>query len=164
MTNIPLPERSPDLTLRGDFTSGQEATLEHIPFDLPDGVDQLLIDITYNDRIGSSPMERGGNTLDVGLFDPQGIESRSPGFRGWSGSVQTRIVIGTDWSSPPYRAGRPEAGTWNLLLGPYKIGPNGLKWEASIWLDPGIAAPEPQPVPEAANLYRPDLPPAAEPN
>ncbi len=164
MIDFPLPERSPDITLHGEFTPGQDATLEHIPFDLPESVDQLLIDISYNDRIGSSPMERGGNTLDVGLFDQQGIESRSPGFRGWSGSVQTRIVIGADWSSPPYRAGRPEAGTWNLLLGPYKIGPNGLRWQASIWLNPGIATPEPQPVPDVATLYRPDLPPAAEPN
>jgi len=54
--------------------------LEHVPFDIPDGVNQLLIDITYNDRIGSSPMLRGGNTLDIGLFDEQGIGQRQPGF------------------------------------------------------------------------------------
>ncbi|MDQ3613149.1 MAG: hypothetical protein M3412_02365, partial [Chloroflexota bacterium] len=66
MSDFLLPDRKPDITLRGEFTTGQDATLEHIPFDIPDGVDQFLIDITYNDRIGSSPMERGGNTLDVG--------------------------------------------------------------------------------------------------
>jgi hypothetical protein len=164
MTDTPLPERSPDLVLHGSFHEEQECSMEHVPFELSDDVDQLLIDITYNDRIGSSPLVRGGNTLDIGLFDQQGIESGSPGFRGWSGSEQTRFVIGADWSTPPYRAGRPLAGTWHLLLGPYKIGPNGLDWTARIWLDPGIAVPEPEPIPELASLYRPHLPAPAEPN
>jgi hypothetical protein len=163
MTDTPLPDRTPDITLTGSFHEEQEASMEHVPFDVPEGVNQLLIDIAYNDRIGSSPLVRGGNTLDIGLFDEQGTESGGPGFRGWSGSEQTRIVIGGDWSTPPYRAGRPLAGTWHLLFGPYKIGPNGLNWEARIWLDPGIETPEPEPAPDLAGLYRPRLPAAAEP-
>ncbi len=163
MTDIALPDHAPDFTLTGSFHEERECTFEHIPFDVPAGVDQLLIDITYNDRIGSSPMVRGGNTLDIGLFDQQGTESRSPGFRGWSGSERTRLVIGADFSTPPYRAGRPEEGTWHLLFGPYKIGPNGLHWEARVWLDPGIPVPEPAETPDIHAVYRPDLPPAAEP-
>lgn len=164
MTDIPLPQGTPNIQLSGSFAPDQACTFEHIPFDIPDGVDQLLIDVSYKDRIGSSPMEQGGNTLDIGLFDQQGTRSRSPGFRGWSGSVQTRILIGTYWSSPPYRAGKPHAGTWHLLMGPYKIGPNGLDWRADIWLNPGIDSPAPDPIPEVGAVYRPSLPPAAEPN
>ena len=164
MTDIHLPERTPEVTLQGTFTPAQECSYEHIPFDVPDGVEQILIDITYNDRIGSDPFLQGGNTLDIGLFDQQGTESTSPGFRGWSGSVQTRLVIGTDWSIPPYRAGKPDAGTWHLLLGPYKIGPNGLSWETSVWFNPDIPTPEPQPVPDISTVYRPQLPDPAEPN
>ena len=163
MTNISLPDRSPDITFDGIFVEEQECTLEHFPFEIPDGVSQILIDITYNDRIGSSPFDRGGNTLDIGLFDEQGTESGGPGFRGWGGSETTRLVIGGDWSTPPYRTGRPRGGTWNLLLGPYKIGPNGLRWNAHIWLDPGIEVPEPKPTPDLASLHRPRIPDAAEP-
>jgi hypothetical protein len=163
MTDTPLPDRSPDIALTGTFHEERECSMEHVPFDIPDGVNQLLIDIAYNDRIGSSPLVRGGNTLDIGLFDEQGIASGSPGFRGWSGSEKTRIVIGGDWSTPPYRAGRPGAGIWHLLLGPYKIGPNGLRWEARIWLDPGIPVPQTPPAPELSRLYRPRIPDAAEP-
>ncbi|HYH12097.1 MAG TPA: CehA/McbA family metallohydrolase, partial [Thermomicrobiales bacterium] len=163
MTDFPLPDCPPNITLCGSFPPERECTFEHVPFELPQGVDQLLIDVTYNDPISCSPMERGGNTLDIGLFDQQGTESRSPGFRGWSGSVRTRLVIGTEWSVPPYRAGRPEGGTWHLLLGPYKVGPRGLNWEASIWLDPGIPIPDPQPRPDPSTLNRPRLPEAAEP-
>ena len=162
MTDTPLPERSPDISLAGTFHEEQQASMEHVPFQVPEDVNQLLIDIVYNDRIGSSPLVHGGNTLDIGLFDEQGIESGGPGFRGWSGSEKTRIVIGGDGSTPPYRAGRPLAGTWHLLLGPYKIGPNGLNWEARIWLDPGIALPEPAPTPNLAGLYRPRIPDPAE--
>lgn len=163
MIDPTLPDRSPDIVLNGSFVEEQECSLTHIPFELPDGISQILIDITYNDRIGSSPLVRGGNTLDVGLFDEQGTESGSPGFRGWSGSEKTRLVIGADWATPPYRAGRPRGGTWNLLLGPYKIGPNGLRWETRIWLDPGIPVPEPAPMPDIASVHRPRIPAAAEP-
>ncbi len=163
MTSILLPDRPPDIALDGVFHEEQQCSMEHIPFDVPDDVNQLLIDITYNDRIGSSPLARGGNTLDVGLFDEQGTAGGSPGFRGWSGSEKTRFVIGGDWSTPPYRAGRPCAGTWHLLLGPYKIGPNGLSWQARIWLDAGIETPEPDPMPDLAALHRRHIPDAAEP-
>ena len=162
MTDLDLPTNAPDITLHGSFGEEQQSSYEHVPFDVPEGVDQLLIDITYNDRIDSSPLEFGGNTLDIGLFDQLGTESRSPGFRGWSGSVQTRLVIGTEWANPPYRAGKPEAGTWHLLLGPYKIGPNGLSWETNIWLNPGVATPEPKPTPDVSSVFRPRVPEPAE--
>jgi hypothetical protein len=162
MTDTPLPDRAPDIALSGSFHEEQQALIEHAPFEIPEEVNQILIDIVYNDRIGSSPLAQGGNTLDIGLFDEGGIESGGPGFRGWSGSEKTRIVIGGDWSTPPYRTGRPLAGAWHLLLGPYKIGPNGLNWEARIWLDPGIPVPEPKPMPDLAALYRPRIPEPAE--
>ncbi len=163
MTEPNLPDRSPDIALEGVFHEEQQCSMRHVPFEIPENVNQLVIDIAYNDRIGSSPLQRGGNTLDVGLFDEQGTASGGPGFRGWSGSEKTRIVIGGDWSTPPYRAGRPLAGTWHLLLAPYKIGPNGLRWEGRIWLDPGIATPEPDPMPDLATIRRPRIPAAAEP-
>lgn len=128
----------PDITLAGRFEPAGELTYRHLPFDVPPGMHQLHIRIDYNARIGSSPTLRGGNTLDIGLFDARGTESGGPGFRGWSGSEQTEITIDRDWATPPYRAGAPQAGAWSLLLGAYKVAPEGLEYRAGIWFDPGL--------------------------
>jgi hypothetical protein len=134
---------TPDITLTGRFELTDEMTYRHLPFGVPAGIRQLHLSIEYNARIGSSPTLRGGNTLDIGLFDARGAESGGDGFRGWSGSEKTEITIGRDWATPPYRAGAPQAGEWRLLLGAYKVAPEGLDYRAEIWFDPGL---EPEPV------------------
>jgi hypothetical protein len=136
---------------------------KHVPFEVPEGVHQFHISINYNDRIDSSPLLSGGNTLDVGLFDPQGTESGSPGLRGWSGSVRTEITIDEHWATPPYRAGAIQPGEWNLLLGAYKTGPNGLTADVTVTFNSQHAAPMVPPVPKLADLQRASLPAAAEP-
>lgn len=130
----------PDLTLTGRFEPAEELTYRHLPFTVPPGIEQLQVRVAYNARIGSSPALRGGNTLDIGLFDERGSATGSAGFRGWSGSEKTEITIGRDWATPPYRAGAPGPGTWSLLLGAYKVAPEGLIYEVEIWFDPGIEA------------------------
>ncbi|MEJ7839159.1 MAG: CehA/McbA family metallohydrolase, partial [Thermomicrobiales bacterium] len=122
--------------LAGQIDIEQTQTFQHVPFDVPDGISQLRIRISYNDQIGSDPNIVGGNVLDVGVFDARGIESGGAGFRGWSGSNKLDLVIGADWATPPYRAGALHAGVWHLLLGAYKVGPKGLEWSARIEFDP----------------------------
>ncbi len=146
------------------FEPDEEKVWKHIPFSVPDGVSQLHISVNYNDRIDSSPMLRGGNTLDIGLFDAQGIESGSPGLRGWSGSNKTEITIDEHWATPPYRAGAIQPGEWNLLLGAYKTSPNGLTAEVTVEFDPGLDAPEIPVVPDISSLQRGRLPAPLEPN
>ena len=145
------------------FEPEEEKVWKHIPFHVPAGVTQFHLSISYNDRIGSSPLVSGGNTLDVGLFDPQGIESGSPGLRGWSGSERTEITIDENWATPPYRAGAIQAGEWNLLLGAYKTSPNGLNADVTVEFDSDRAAPPVPPVPDLAELQRGIPPKAAEP-
>ncbi len=128
----------PDLVLTGAFEQEDEREWRHIPFEIPAGIDKLHLKVSYNDQIGSNPLLRGGNTLDVGLFDEQGIAPGSPGFRGWSGSDKLEFTIGTEWSTPPYRAGKPGEGTWNVLLGAYKVGSMGLTYRVEIRFNPGL--------------------------
>jgi hypothetical protein len=155
-------QAAPDIILTGRFEPADELTYRHLPFTVPMGVRQLHLRVAYNARIGSSPVLRGGNTLDIGLFDERGSEPGSPGFRGWSGSEKTEITIGADWATPPYRAGAPRPGIWRLLLGAYKVAPEGLDYEADIWFDPGLA---PEPVDAAPAHVTPPEPraPALEP-
>jgi len=155
--------------LEGQFPVERTQTFEHVPFDVPEGVSQMHIRLSYDNQISSDPRESGGNVLDVGLFDARGTENGSEGFRGWSGSNKLDLVIGETWSTPPYRAGALSGGTWHLLLGPYKIGPTGLNWSARIEFDPDPVIPNqfvpPQvTLPESANVpealpgwYRGDL-------
>ena len=165
----PTPSTPPDRVLSGTFAKDHERRYAHVPFDVPDGVRQLHVRYGYTDRIDSDPLITGGNTLDIGLFDERGIAEASPGFRGWSGSEKMEFTIDEGWATPPYRAGQIGAGTWHILLGPYKVGPRGCDWKVEIWFDPGIRSAwrmsgavvghrEPDPLPEPrAGWLRGDL-------
>jgi len=135
----------PDRLLRGHVDRAQERRYVHIPFDVPRGVRQLHVAYEYNDRIPADPLVTGGNTLDIGLFDEGGIDEGSPGFRGWSGSEKLEFTIDEQWATPPYAPGPIGAGTWHVLVGPYKVAPRGCDWAVRLWFDPGITEPSPLP-------------------
>jgi len=156
------PRPKKPILLDARFESGEDGTLRHLPFELPKAVDRFRITITYNDQIDAHPQITGGNTLDVGLFDQHGIGAGGAGFRGWSGSNKLEIVIGKTWSTPPYRAGKPGPGTWNLLLGAYKVGSNGLDLQVQIDLNPSIDIPKAPAIPNLDSLQRADLPSSGE--
>ncbi len=147
------------IVLEGSFRTTDRMRYVLVPFEVPAGVRQLEIRYTYTDRIDSDPRVGGGNTLDIGLFDPRGTETGSIGFRGWSGSHKDAFVVGDDWATPPYAPGPIPAGTWNVLLGPYKVGPRGCDYRVEIRLDPGITPPE-RDVVRAGPPVRPLLPAA----
>ena len=132
---------APDIVLEGQFVAADRMRYVLVPFAIPGGLRQLEIRYSYTDQVDSDPLIGGGNTLDIGLFDPRGTATGSPGFRGWSGSHQDAFVVGTDWATPPYAAGPLPAGTWNVLLGPYKVGPRGCDYRVEVRLDPGLPDP-----------------------
>lgn len=153
----------PDVVLTGRFEPVDELHYVEVPFEVPPEVRQLHLHASYNDQIGSDPLLSGGNTLDLGLFDHRGTAPNGPGFRGWSGSNRLDLTIGETWSTPPYRPGPIGAGTWHVLLGPYKIAPGGLDYRIEVSFDLGLQ-------PEAEPFVRPHprpsrapVPPAAEP-
>lgn len=160
---MPAQKKS-TVSLTCRFEESETGTIRHIPFEVPKGVSQLRINVAYNDQIASTPNVFGGNTLDVGVFDEQGIEAGGTGFRGWSGSSRQEIVIGKEWATPPYRAGAVKPGTWHVLFGAYKVGPNGLDATITIEFNPGVAKPDAASVPAIESLERADLPPAGERN
>ena len=149
----------PDVVLEGHFDKNHERRYAHVPFAVPSDRRQLHIRYAYSDQIDSDPLVTGGNTLDIGVFDERGIAEASPGFRGWSGSNKMELTIDETWATPPYRKGKVGAGTWHVLLGPYKVGPRGCDWKVEIWFDPGLRSPwrmdsavrrvDPEPLPEA---------------
>src|SRR5579859_1256657 len=123
---------SADIVLQGNFDRAQEKRYTHVPFEVPPGIRALHINYEYSDRIPSDPLLSGGNTLDIGLFDPRGTVPSSPGFRGWSGSHKLEFSVTETWATPPYLSGPILPGTWNVLLGPYKVGPRGCEYRVDI--------------------------------
>jgi len=151
----------PDLVLTGRFEPAEERRFRHLPFAVPPGLDQLHLRYDSSDRIPSDPTLRGGNTLDLGLFDGRGTEPGGAGFRGWSGSARRELAITAAWATPPYRPGPIAAGEWHVLLGAYKVGPRGLDYRIEIRFDPDLP-PEP-PLPPLPIPPPVRLPPPAEP-
>ena len=157
MTRPPRLGGTAEIVLEGSFGPADRMRYVLVPFDVPPGVRQLEVRYSYSDRIDSDPLVGGGNTLDIGLFDPRGTATGSIGFRGWSGSHKDAFVVGEDWATPPYAAGPMPAGTWHVLLGPYKVGPRGCEYRVEIRLDPGLAEPDRDLV-RAGRPVRPELP------
>ena len=155
----PGADASPDIVLEGRFSEADQKRYSLVPFTLPAGVRQIHVSYAYSDRIDSDPLLSGGSTLDIGLFDPRGTETGSTGFRGWSGSHQLDFTIGEDWATPPYAPGPMSPGTWNVLLGPYKVVPRGCDWRVEVRLDPGLVPPRRDMV-RIGEPRRPSLPEA----
>jgi hypothetical protein len=75
----------------------------------------------------------GGNVIDLGLFDPRGSQfPGGPGFRGWSGSARSEFFVGSEEATPGYLPGPLPAGRYAVLLGLYRIWPQGADYEIHI--------------------------------
>ena len=126
----------PDLTIthEGTLQPAQEKTYVHLPFEVPAGAIRIQVEYHYSRQIGSDPLLTGGNTIDLGIFDERGIDFSSAGFRGWSGSERSSFFITATDATPGYLAGPLTPGQWHVLLGLYKIAPEGCAYRArSRW-------------------------------
>ncbi|MFF8916686.1 CehA/McbA family metallohydrolase [Streptomyces sp. NPDC015032] len=136
-------------TVRGTLPTGSPDYV-YLPVEVPRGVREIAVSYTY----GKTPVPAGtqGNALDIGIFDERGTELGGRGFRGWSGGARTAFFIRADEATPGYIAGPVRAGTWNIVLGPYTVAPEGLAYEVTVTLrfGPTGSTPEPAYPPERA--------------
>jgi hypothetical protein len=128
-----------NIILQGTLRPEQEKTYIHLPFEVPAGATRLKIAYRYSNRIGSSPHLSGGNTIDLGVFDSRGVDYLQAGFRGWSGSERLSVSIDEADATPGYLAGPLTRGRWHVMLGLYKIAPEGCSYrvEIAISTEPG---------------------------
>lgn len=99
-------------TIKGDLKSDDFATYKELPFDVPAGVAQIRIEVSHDGRGRAT-------VLDLGLRDPAG-------FRGWSGSNKTALVVSQYEATPSYRAGPILPGRWTLILGIPAMATSGM--------------------------------------
>ncbi|MFF1473918.1 CehA/McbA family metallohydrolase [Streptomyces mirabilis] len=96
----------------------------YLPVEIPKGVQKIAVSYSY-DR-PTVPAGTPGNSCDIGVFDEQGIALGGRGFRGWSGGFRTSFEISNSDATPGYLPGPINPGTWNIVLGPYLVAPQGM--------------------------------------
>ena len=127
----------------------------YVPFDVPEGTTRIDVTMAY--------AKAEGCIIDLGTLDPRATDypSRS-GFRGWSGGARDRFFIATDDATPGYVHGEMPAGRWQVMLGLYRLPPEGAAVTLTIDQDKTPRRLEPQPartlpVKKKAGWYRGDL-------
>jgi len=99
----------------------------YVPFEVPAGAKSLSVSYEYDKKSGA-------NVLDLGVFDSRfdGMETNVKGFRGWSGGRRNIIFIAENSATNGYIAGKIPAGTWRVILGLYKVAPEGVEVKIKV--------------------------------
>jgi PHP domain-containing protein len=120
----------PATTHRGRWTLTDRfaSVCHYLPVEVPPGTHALRIELEY---------DRSQAVLDLGCFGPAG-------FRGWSGGARRSFVIAADSATPGYLPGELEPGTWQVVIGIYRLSPEGVDYRVSAELSsaPGRLVPE----------------------
>ena len=108
-------------TLHLSSPKAGESRYHYVPFQVPPGASQITINYTYDQA-------NGLNVLDIGLFDSRAgdAEGDVTGFRGWSGGRRAEFFVARATASPGYVPGELRPGTWRIILGLYRVVPEGV--------------------------------------
>jgi len=98
-----------------------ESRYLYVPFQVPPNTSRISFSYEYEKTNGS-------NALDIGVFDSRATANAGDvsGFRGWSGGRRSEVFISRDDATPGYIPGELPAGTWRIILGLYRIVPEGV--------------------------------------
>ncbi len=94
----------------------------YVPFEVPAKTKSLTLSYRYDRKDGA-------NVVDLGVFDArfEDTQTNIKGFRGWSGGRRNTIFIAENSATNGYIAGEIAKGTWRVILGLYKIAPEGVE-------------------------------------
>jgi hypothetical protein len=99
-----------------------------ISIDLTEGITRLDVSFHYT--------KTDICVLDIGILDSSATDYPTrTGFRGWSGGARDRFFVATDEATPGYYPGPLPNGTWKLLIGLYKVPPEGVDMVLHISAD-----------------------------
>lgn len=100
-----------------------------LPFNVPPGVKTMRLTYDYQRHCEQPVKFDGGdfinlesiNTIDLGIITPDGSQA------GASGSDKQEITMGETWATPGYSPMVLEPGEWKILVGAYKVAPEGVR-------------------------------------
>ena len=97
-----------------------------VPFSMPADTESLSLAYRY-ERHHASPTGKDGfsarqeiNIIDLGLISPDGVQV------GASGSDKSEIQVSATQATPGYRPCALVPGEWRIILGAYKVAPEGV--------------------------------------
>ena len=123
------------------------------PFDVPPGTTRIDITYGFNDPAGGDFNEIPGNLLDIGVFDPRGLDFlEGKGFRGWAGAKRREFFLTPDEASPGFLRGPLTPGRWNIILGFDNILEGGCRYDLRVEMTIGEEAAGDLPRPVASSV------------
>lgn len=139
----------PTVVLEGNVNGSQNNSYIEVPFQVPEGVQRVLITFRYTQKDQHT-------ALDLGVLDPAGV-------RCWSGGNKSVLTIAPSDATPSCLPGPLPTGTWNLLIGVPNIRVGVTShYRAEIYFTRrGLVAEEPmiltEPLRKGPGWYRGDL-------
>jgi hypothetical protein len=106
----------------------KEGTYFTLPFTMPPDTESMTLRYLYERHhesesqtgIGSFVSRQEVNIIDLGLIAPDGTQV------GASGSDKTEITVCATTATPGYKPYPMVAGKWSIIVGAYKIAPEGV--------------------------------------
>jgi hypothetical protein len=107
----------------------QEGKYLTLPFEMPADTVSMTLRYEYKRHAHQEvEVEQGTftsreeiNIIDLGLIAPDGKQV------GASGSDKLEITVGETWSTPGYKTAALLPGHWEILVGAYKVAPEGVR-------------------------------------
>lgn len=110
--------------------SSSEKQYLQVPFTVPEDVSRIDIEYDYI-RHRTENTQYGQRSAEVNIIDI-GLHAPNDDFVGTSGSNRKHIWISESNSSLGYSDRKTVAGQWNILLGAYKVEPQGVDVEYTV--------------------------------
>ena len=99
------------ITVQRFVEKKEEGLYLAVPFAMPEEVESFRISYAY---------DRAAAVIDIGLNDSRGA------FTGWAGSDRAQLTVSEVNSSPGFKTGVIQRGTWEILLGAYHVPDSGV--------------------------------------
>lgn len=94
----------------------REGTYYTVPFEVPENIARLTVSYSYDKHTqGLTGKSEKANIIDLGIINSAGQ------FVGWSGSARSSVTVALTGATQGYFAQRIKAGTWQIIIGAYKI-------------------------------------------
>jgi len=125
----------------------------YLPFTVLPRTERLEVSYHFEHPKQGDLGTEGSNTLDLGIFDPRGIDFLAGGFRGWSGGARSGFFITPSSATPGYLPGPLTPGQWNVCLGIAELGDPSCRYWLSVDLE--VVAEHQEPEQDDAPAHKP---------
>jgi hypothetical protein len=139
----------------GQVTRRDPRPYVYLPFTVPPRTTRLEVSYHFEHPLRDDFGTSGGNVLDLGIFDPRGIDFLTGGFRGWSGRARSSFYITPASATPGYLPGPLTPGRWNVCLGIDELEDPVCRYWLNVDLDVATEDQAPQ---DADASFRPAVP------